>query len=376
MRQPSETSSFVNLFYPPSFSILQSLLTTATTASDVYDVLSALPRRKAPGLDGITTHLLRECARGLIASSLALLFNRSFSEQCFPDPWKDVVVVPVFKRGDRSLLTSYRPTTLLSSIGKVCERIVYNKLYHFVSPILTCQHSGFRKQDGTTLQLLRLVQQWSEALDESKFVGVVLFDLRKAFDRVWHKGLLAKLHAAGVRGTLLAWFKSYLSSRQQRTRVNGAVSSAAPLGAGVPQGAKLSPLLFINYVNDNIVHAISASVNLFAYDTSSFLIDSSPSALCTRLQAVVDRLSQWFDKWLLTVNVEKSAVLAFRQPRSQPIDLPITLHGSVIPQVSSHRHLGGVVNDRLTWCDHVQAITSKAAKHIGILRRYRKRLPA
>ena len=148
MRQPSETSSFFNLFYPPSFSILQSLLTTATTASDVYDVLSALPRRKAPGLDGITTHLLRECARGLIASSLALLFNRSFSEQCFPDPWKDAVVVPVFKRGDRSLLNSYRPIALLSSVGKVCERIVYSKLYHFVSPILTCQQSGFRKQEA------------------------------------------------------------------------------------------------------------------------------------------------------------------------------------------------------------------------------------
>ena len=147
------------------------------------------------------------------------------------------------------------------------------------------------------------------------------------------------------------------------------------MGAGVPQGAILSPLLFIIYVND-IVHATSASVNLFADDTSSFLIDSSPSALCTRLQAVVDRLSQWFDKWLLTVNVEKSAVLAFCKPRSKPICLSITVAGSLIPQVSSHRHLGVIVNDRLTWCDHIQAIISKAAKRIGILRRYRARLPA
>ena len=157
--------------------------------------------------------------------------------------------------------------------------------------------------------------------------------------------------------------------------MDGAVSIAAPLGAGVPQGAILSPLLFIIYVND-IVHATSASVNLFADDMSSFLIDSSPSALCTRLQAVVNRLSQWFDKWLLTVNVEKLAVLAFCQPHSKPIDLSITLNGSLIPQVSSHHHLGVLVNDRLTWCDHIQAIISKAAKRIGILRRYRVRLPA
>ena len=91
---------------------------------------------------------------------------------------------------------------------------------------------------------------------------------------------------------------------------------------------------------------------------------------------MVDRLSQWFDKWLLTVNVEKSAVLAFCKPRSKPICLSITVAGSLIPQVSSHRHLGVIVNDRLTWCDHIQAIISKAAKRIGILRRYQAQLPA
>ena len=101
-------------------------------------------------MDSITTYLLRENASG-IASSLAHLFNRSFSDRCFPDAWKDALVVPAFKRGDRSLLTNYCPIALLSSIGKVCERIVY-KLYHFLSPYLSAQQSGFRKHDSTSLQ--------------------------------------------------------------------------------------------------------------------------------------------------------------------------------------------------------------------------------
>ena len=144
-------------------------------------------------------------------------------------------MVPAFKHGDRSLLTNYRPIALLSSVGKVCERIVYNNLYRFLSPFLSDQQSGFRQQDGTTLQLLRLVQQWSDALNDSQHVGIAFFDLRKAFHSMRHKGLIAKLHAAGVRGPALSWFESYLSDRRQRTRVAGAVSAPESLLAGVPQ---------------------------------------------------------------------------------------------------------------------------------------------
>ena len=125
-------------------------------------------------MDGVTTRLLRETAY-TIAPSLSALFNRSFFECSCPTQWKEAMVVPVFKRGDRSQLTNYRPIALLSSVGKVCERVVFNQLYHFISPFLSDQQSGFRKKDGTSLQLVRLVQQWSEALDKSKYVGAVFF---------------------------------------------------------------------------------------------------------------------------------------------------------------------------------------------------------
>ena len=107
-------------------------------------------------------------------------------------------------------MTNYRPIALLSSVGKVCERVVFNKQNRFISPFLTNQQSGFRKKDGTgtTLQLVRLVQQWSEALDKGQYVGAVFFDLRKAFGRVWHKGLLVKLEAAGIKGSTLSWFSA------------------------------------------------------------------------------------------------------------------------------------------------------------------------
>ena len=309
-------------------------------------------------------------------SNLAILTMRIWTNltQLFASLWKEAVAVPVFKRGDRAHLNNYHPMALLSSVGKVCERVVYNKLYKFVSPFLTDQQSGFRRKDGTNLQLIRLVQQWSKALDDSKYVGTVFFDLRKAFDRVWHKGLLVKLEAAGVQGPALSWFASYLSNRQQRTRVTNVVSSPSGLSSGVPQGAILSPLLFIIYVND-IVHATGASVNLFADDTSAFLIDSSPSSLAVRLQESVDSLSQWFDRWLLSVNIQKTAVMALRSIRQQQIQLSVSYKGEQIPQVRVHKHLGLTFNDSLTWEDHVNTISAKASQRIGLLRRYSKRLP-
>ena len=122
---------------------------------------------------------------------------------------------------------------LCSVVGKVC-RVVFNQLYLFLTPHLVDHQSGFRKKDSTSLQLLRLVQTWSEAVNSSNYVGAIFFDLQKAFDRVWHKGLLAKLGAAGIRGSALSWFENYLSGHLQCTKVDNAVSHPAPVLAGVP----------------------------------------------------------------------------------------------------------------------------------------------
>ena len=111
-------------------------------------------------------------------------------------------------------------------------------------------------------------------MDSADYVGVVFFDIKKAFDRVWHDGLLEKLSSFGVKGRALKWLHSFLMGRRQCVAVGGAVSDTVALEAGVPQGAILSPLLFTVYMND-VVDATSASTNLFADDTSTFVSDRS-----------------------------------------------------------------------------------------------------
>ena len=256
---------------------------TPTTPAEVFDVLTHLKPGKAPGLDEIPPQLLRLCAPG-IASSLSQLFNPSFNDCSVPSAWKEALVVPVHKGGTRSDPSNYQPIALLSIVCKVMEKLVHRRLNAFLEPVLSMRQSGFKKKDGTEMQLIRLIQEWSSALDDSHLVGVVFFDIQKAFDQVWLPGLLHKLHSVGVRGKALAWFHSYLVGRRQRTAAVGRhLSSAAPLHAGVPQGAVLSPLLFSLYMND-IVQSTDADVNLFADDTSVYVTDKSSIRLQAKLQ--------------------------------------------------------------------------------------------
>ena len=183
-------------------------------------------------------HDLKECRQ--------CLFNRSFELSEFPTAWKEAMVIPMFKKGSHTDPGNYRPIALLPILSKVLERIVHDKLSSFLLTWLHDSQSGFKKGDGTVPQLLRLCQEWSRHVDNSAYVGILFFDLRKAFDQVWHDGLLSKLEAAGIRGSAFAWMKSFLTSRRQITTVEGCTSAPVEIWASVPQGAILSSLLFFS----------------------------------------------------------------------------------------------------------------------------------
>ena len=158
------------------------------------------------------------------------------------------MVIPISKNGSHRDPGNYRRIALLPIISKLLERIVHDKLSSFLQTWLNDSQSGFKKGDRTVPQLLRLCQEWSRHIDNSAYVGVLFFDLRKAFNRVWHDGLLSKLEVAGICGSAFAWMKTFLTSRRQITTVEGCTSApaAAEIGAGVPQGAILSPPLLFN----------------------------------------------------------------------------------------------------------------------------------
>ena len=161
----------------------------------------------------------------------------------------------LYKKKDKQLPNNYCPISLLSSIGKTMERSVHKYVYNYFiqNQVFTPFQSGFIQGELTTYQLLDLYDTFCEAVDNGKEVRVVVLDITKAFDRVWHRGLLHKLHSIGISGYLLKWFESYLTNRQQRVVINGKMSSYLKVPVWVPQGSILGSLLFLIYINDIVL---------------------------------------------------------------------------------------------------------------------------
>ena len=147
-------------------------------------------------------------------------------------------------------------------------------------------------------------------MDNGHEYRVIFFDVSKAFDKVWHKGVLFKLYHAGVRGRLLKWFTEYLSNRQQRVVLNGSVSelSVSVLKAGVPQGSILGPLLYLVYIND-IVDDLESNISLFADDTSLSLEIDNPDICGMQLQSDINKITEWALRWIVKFNPLKSKSL-------------------------------------------------------------------
>jgi hypothetical protein len=218
------------------------------TENEDADILKFLDISKASGPDAVSPRLLKEATQ-ILKSPLCRLFNLFLRTGIFPTNWKCANVTPIFKKDSPSNYKNYRPISLISVIGKVMERCVFKHIHNYLleNNIIINNQSGFTKGDSAIYQLINITNDFGKALDEGKEVRVIFCDISKAFDRVWHRGLLKKLELIGIRGSLLDWVQNYLSGRKQRVVINNASSDWGFIKAGVPQGSILEPLYFFNY---------------------------------------------------------------------------------------------------------------------------------
>ena len=339
------------------------------TPTEVESVLKSLSLGKASGPDTVNNRILKELSVEL-SSPLADLFNQSLSTSIFPDAWKEAYVSPIFKNGDRSAPGNYRPISLLSTIGKVFERLVFKHTFNYLNSnnILTSLQSGFVPGDSTVNQLVYLYNAFTEAIDSGKEVRAIFCDISKAFDRVWHAGLIHKLKCIGIRGGLLRWFSSYLSGRKQKVVIPGAQSNWNYIQAGVPQGSILGPLLFLIFINDIVVD-INANIRLFADDTSLYLIIDDPATAAVTLNSDLLKISNWTRRWLVTFNPKKTESLIFSRKVTSRQHPSVHMSNEEIKEVSSHKHLGLILSNNLKWHDQIEYTLEKAYKLINIMRK-------
>ena len=353
---------------PPNYPQLDKI---NISQDDVKDAISLLKPYKAPGPNSVSPKLIKE-AKNELAHPLSKLFNLSLTLKAFPDSWKQANVTAVHKKDDRCLPNNYRPISLLNCEGKLMERCVHKYISQYLKQhsIITEFQSGFQSGDSTINQLVYLYNEFSKALDENKEVRVVFLDISKAFDRVWHWGLLTKLTAVGFSKNMTDWFHSYLTNREQRVCIRGVSSSWQKINAGVPQGSILGPTLFIIFIND-IVNRINSNTRLFADDTILYKVLNQPISAGIELNTDLTNITNWASEWLVNFQPLKTKSLIISRKRNKTDHPILTMNQTQIDEVKQHKHLGIVLSDDLTWTNHIESISSKAWKRIGLLRRYK-----
>ena len=286
---------------------------------EVRKLLQNLKTGKSPGPDGLHPRFVNELADDLCLP-LYLIFKSSVNSAKIPKQWKFARVSAIFKKGNRKLACNYRPVSITSSICRILETIIRNSIVKFLvsNDLLSVYQYGFLKGRSTTLQLLKVLNDWTESMENTFSTDCIYLDYQKAFDSVPHRRLISKLRSYKINECLVNWVEDYLQNRSQFVEINGKKSQWLPVTSGIPQGSVLGPLLFLIYIND-LPENVNSTVYMYADDTKIYREIQSDDDYEV-LQRDLETLKTWSDRWLLKfhpskcycINIGKKNVITFK----------------------------------------------------------------
>lgn len=357
----------------------RNFLFTEISPETVINIIKTFNAKTSVGCDGFSNKVLKSIKEE-IATPLSKFINQSFSTGIFPDLLKKARVVPIFKKGDETLVQNYRPISILPALSKIYERAMHDQITSYLDThqLLNPNQYGFRADHSTELASTHLVDKVISRFDKGfKTVGIFM-DLSKAFDTLDHRILITKLARYGFAEGAITLMKSYLTNRKQFVQLDNVKSNLMGIKTGVPQGSILGPLLFSIYINDLSNACTILDSILYADDTTlTFSPNKNVHAdtLSRKINKELESINQWFCANKLSLNIEKTKFMLFHRPRSSKLDLNLRIAGTQLEQVKTFRFLGLTLNEHMTWSDHITVISLKISKIIGIMRRLRFSVP-
>ena len=264
---------------------------------EVKKHLKQLKRKKAEGIDEIPNCILRDCAHEL-APPIAHIINLSLKSAQIPEDLKTAKITPIFKDGEKSKYTNYRPISVLPTISKILERCVYNQFIRHLEShnLLSSQQYGFRKKRCTKIATVLFLDEIYKAMDRGNLTGTLFVDLSKAFDTVSHSSILDKFPAYGISGNEKAWFTDYLFHRKMRVNYKGTLSTPLQIHCGVPQDSVLGPLLFLLHFNELPSLLKSCKMIMYADDTVLYYSHKDMKEIEKVLSQDLCTVSKWLHK--------------------------------------------------------------------------------
>lgn len=341
---------------------------TNRLTTDKYEVTRLIQRlklRTAPGADAIYNIQLKHLPRKGIAA-LTTIYKACLHLHYIPACWKLATIVPILKAGKpKKEASSYRPISLLPTLSKIFEKIIASRMDHHLkqNDVMMQEQYGFRSKHSTVHQLYRLTNEIRHNYNIGKLTGLLCLDMKQAFDKVWHAGLIYKLRQCGLPISIVKIVAVYLQDRRFAVRVGQSISDTAAIPAGVPQGSVLGPKLYTLYINDLHQHP-DTNIALFADDTALYASSLSVALVEKRLQEHLNSLTPYFDKWRLILNTDKTQLCVFTMKRKVP-PIQLRINAATITPQDTVEYLGVILDKRLTFGQHISRLRKKANAAIG-----------
>jgi hypothetical protein len=343
------------------------------TETEGINTIASFKTKKSLGYEGISNIILKHCVKAT-NKPFTYTCNFSLSYGTFPDRCKYALVIPVYKRGDIANRPNYRPISLLLSLSKVLEIMMFNRSNHLHSNrIIASEQFGFRNGITTENAIFSLINTMLTSLNNKQLIAGLFCDLSKAFDSVSHSILLQQFAYYGARGTCHNWFKYYLTNRQQKEIISNSGENSSSnweiVTNGVPQGLVLGPLQFLISIND-LPHKINYIAKPVIYaDGTSILVNATDiTELQTKINDSIHHTYEWFSVNRLTVNFDKTNTIKFRSKKGKEIHNCFSYHNSIIKESNNIKFLGLELDKFLNWKKHIDRLLPKLSTACFVIR--------
>ena len=351
-----------------------SLFLTPCSPSELGKLVDSLPNKTSSGYDNISNILLKKLKTELL-TPLTHVFNQSLRQGIFPEAMKIAEVIPLYKGKERYIESNYRPISLLTTMSKILEKIVYNRVYNFLNQtgqIVDTQY-GFREGHSCDNAVSHLVGKILKNQENKLDTVAIYLDLSKAFDTLDHEIVLEKMYQYGIRGEAYNWFKSYLKNRKLRVKCGVTstgrleTSDTYDIDFGAPQGSCLGPLIFLIFCNDLQLHLDHMMCFQFADDTTFLYGHRNKHYMRYCIESDLENLQDWFNANKLTLNLKKTVYMLFRAKKGDDLEFELKLNGETIPRVTSTKFLGTWIDDQLSWKEHLSKLCTRLNVKLGLL---------
>ena len=353
---------------------LNSFSFMATSPQEIFNVMKKFTNKKT-SLNSVPIFVLKKISH-VISPLLSDIFNESINAGVFPEKLKLGRVIPLYKEGDRTDVSNYRPITTLSVFSKLFEKLVHKRMSSFIAQynLIKPHQFGFQKNKCTSDAILEFLENVFDSFNENKYYLAIFLDFSKAFDTICHDTLLKKLEIMGFRGPIQHWIKSYLTGRKQHVNIDNKFSEILDIKMGVPQGSTLGPLLFILYINDMSNSLDSINIVHFADDSTIHTPLSKNINIAPQINTKLSCISRWLQANKLHLNVGKTKYMIF-SIKDKPPDLNLVIGRSLIERTNVQKFLGIYIDENVNFSEHTNKISAKLSRGVGLLRKMKHIVP-